>query len=218
MATFESLINRTIRRLAMVGGTGTQLYSEDLIADMLQHTFDVVFEEVDWPQYTFWDIYALDGTLGVVTSDLSELVKDYEHIIAIYPENATTQLTKLSSTTNPFELSGNTPMHYSPYNASDVKVFHVWPKTSTGNIVVHAKTKPDAFTATSNVKFDDQCLITGACYDFLADDGSNPGAEEKFRNLFESRLKSLKNRYNNAPISLDPVTDRTQTFTFTELP
>ena len=65
---------------------------------------------------------------------------------------------------------------------------------------------------------DNQVLILGTCYDFLADDGSNPGAEDKFRNMFESRLRSLKNQYNNAPISLDPITDRTQSFQFVEIP
>lgn len=218
MATLSQLINQTLRRLTLVGGSGTQLYSEDLIGDMLQHKFDTVFEEADWPQFTFWNTYTLDGTLGVVTADLSSVVKDFEHIIAIYPENSSTQLTELSSTTNPYNLTGTTPIHYAPYNADASKVFHIWPKTSTGNIVLNAKTKPDDFTATSEVKFDSQCLILGTCWDFLEDDGSNPGAAEKFQNLFETRLKQLKKMRSDNPISLDPITDRTQSFTFTELP
>lgn len=217
MATFTSLINQTIRRLAMVGGTGTQLYSEDLIGDMVQHTFDLVFDETDWPQFTFWNTYTLDGTLGVVTADLTNVVKRFDDVLAIFPTNSNTQVTEFSATSNPNLLSGTTPIHYSRYASAD-KVFHVWPKTATGTVELYGRTKPDDFTGTDTVDFDSQCLVLGACYDFLEDDGSNPGAAEKFRNLFENRLRQLKKLRSNAPISLDPVTDRVQQFSFTELP
>lgn len=202
----------------MVDGTGVQIYSEDIIADMLQHKFDVVFDEVFWDQFSFWETFTLDGTIGVVTADVSAKIKRFDDVGAIYPENSNTQLTKLSQTINPFTLGGSTPIHFAAYNADTTKVFNIWPKTATGNIIVHYRTKPDDFTGSSEVNFDSETLVLGACYDYLEDDASNPGAVAKFQTLFESRLKQMKDLYQKNPISLDPVTDRPQTFSFVELP
>ena len=96
----------------MVAGTGVQVYAEDRIAEMIQHKFDVLFDEVFWPQFCTWYEWTLDATLGVVTTDLTDILKRYEDIQVIFPENSNTALTKLSNlTTNPFELSGTTPIN-----------------------------------------------------------------------------------------------------------
>jgi len=223
MATLTQLITRTADRLSMVAGTGVQTYAEDRIGEMLQHKFDVLFDEVFWPQFLSWAELTLDGTLGVVTTDLTDLVKRFEDIRVIYPDNSNTALTKVSPlTTNPFTLSGTTPIHYEALGPAasnkTTRVFNVWPKGSTGNIILQYRTKPDTFVSTDEVDFDDQALILGATFDYLEDDGTNPNATQKFQLLFEARVKQLKNTFNSSPISLDPVTALPQTFSFVELP
>jgi len=222
MSTLTQLVTRTADRLSMVAGAGVQTYAEDRIAEMIQHKFDVLFDEVFWPQFLTWAEWTLDGTLGVVTTDLTDLVKRYEDIRVIFPENSTTPLTKISAlTTNPFELSGTTPIHYESMGpgASNKtsKVFQIWPKASTGKIIIQYRTKPDTFVATDEIDFDDQALILGSVFDYLEDDGTNPNATQKFQLLFEARVQQLKNTFNSAPISLDPVTALPQTFSFVEL-
>ena len=207
----------------MVAGTGVQTYAEDRIAEMVQHKFDVLFEEVFWPQFLTWATWTLDGTLGVITTDVTELLKRFEDIRVVFPENSNTPLTKISAiTTNPFELSGTTPIHYEslgPTASNKVtRVFQIWPKTSTGDIIVQYRTKPDTFVSTDEIDFDDQALILGAVFDYLEDDGTNPNATQKFQLLFEARVKQLKNTFNSAPISLDPGTALPTTFSFTALP
>jgi hypothetical protein len=71
MSTLSQLIVRTADRLSMVAGTGVQTYAEDRIAEMIQHKFDVLFDEVFWPQFLSWAKLTLDGTLGLVTTDLT---------------------------------------------------------------------------------------------------------------------------------------------------
>ena len=147
MATLSQLINRTADRLSMVAGTGVQTYAEDRIAEMIQHKFDVLFDEVFWPQFLSWAELTLDGTLGVVTTDLTDLVKRFEDIRVIYPDNSNTALTKISAlTTNPFTLSGTTPIHFEALGPAatnkTTRVFNVWPKGSTGNIIIQYRTKP----------------------------------------------------------------------------
>lgn len=207
----------------MVAGSGVQIYSEDRIAEMIQHKFDVLFEEAFWPQFCTWYTWTLDETLGIVTTDLTEILKRYEDIQVIFPDASNTALTKVSSLTlNPFTLSGTTPIHYESLGPGDTnkttRVFQIWPKASTGDIIARVRTKPDTFVSTDEVDFDDQALILGATFDYLEDDGTNPNATQKFQLLFEARVKQLKNTFNSAPISLDPVTSLPQTFSFVELP
>jgi|TARA_R110002110_G_scaffold102027_5_gene258904 hypothetical protein len=223
MSTLTQLITRTADRLSMVSGTGVQTYAEDRIAEMIQHKFDVLFEEVFWPQFLTWATWTLDGTLGIVTTDVTSLLKRYEDIRVMFPESSTTPMTKMSAlTTNPFTLSGTTPIHYESLGPSDAnkisRVFQIWPKSATGDIIVQYRTKPDTFVSTDEINFDDQALILGATFDYLEDDGTNPNATQKFQLLFEARVKQLKNTFNSAPISLDPVTALPQTFSFTALP
>ena len=145
MATpFNTLINRTIARLSMVSGTSVQTYAEDRIAEMLQHKFDVLFMEYWWPQFMVWKTSALDGTLGVVTDDLTTELKDFLDLRVIYIENTNTPLTTLPSTVNPYTLSGTTPIHFEA-STNVAKVFHVWPLASTGNIIYAFRSKPDDF-------------------------------------------------------------------------
>jgi len=222
MTTFAQLITRTQTRLSMVSGIGVQIYSEDAIAEMLQHKFDVLFEEAWWPQFLTWATWTLDGTLGVVTTDLTDLVKRPGDIRIIYPDASNTPITKLSaSTINPFNFSGTTALQYQALGPGDAnkttRVFHIWPKTATGNIIVQYRTKPDNFVVTDTVDFDEQALVLGATFDYLEDDGTNANASQKFQNLFEARVLQLKNTFNDAPISLDPVGTRPEAFSFTSL-
>ena len=207
----------------MASAAGVQIYAEDRVAEMIQHKFDVLFEERFWPQFTTWAQWTLDGTLGIVTTDLASLLKRFEDIRVVFPDNSTTPLTQISAlTTNPFELSGTTPIHYAALGPTDAnktsRVFQIWPKTATGDIIVQYRTKPDTFVGTDTVDFDDQALILGATFDYLEDDGTNPNASQKFQLLFEARVKQLKNTLDSGPISLDPVTALPQTFSFVELP
>ena len=222
MSTLSQLIVRVADRLSMVAGTGVQTYAEDRIAEMIQHKFDVLFDEAFWPQFLSWDKITLDGTLGLVTTDLTEVIKRFEDIRVIFPENSNTPLTIISGlTTNPYELSGSTPVHYEALGPTSTykttRVFSIWPKASTGDIILQYRTKPDTFVSTDEIDFDDQALILGAVFDYLEDDGTNSNATQKFQLLFEARVKQLKNTYNSTPISLDPVTSTPNTFTFVEL-
>lgn len=223
MATLTQLITRVADRLSMVAGTGVQTYAEDRIAEMIQHKFDVLFEERYWPQFTGRATWTLDGTLGVVTVDLTDLVKRFEDIRVIFPTNSNRALTKLAGLTlNPETLSGTTPVSYEaiPTSAGNKiqKVFIIWPKESTGTIEAQFRTRPATYVGTDEVDFDDQALILGSTFDYLEDDGTNPNATQKFQLLFEARVRQLERSLDSGPIDLDPASARPETFSFTALP
>lgn len=217
MTTFTELISRTTTRLSMVSGRGVQIYAEDKIAEMLQHKFDILFDEEFWPQFYFINQYTLDGTLGVATADLTDVLKRFVDIRFVLKGDTTTQLPILPTSINPFGLSGTTPA-YIVANATASKRFNVWPKTATGTITVGLRTKPDAFEGDDTVDFDEQLLILGASYDYLEDDASNPGATQKFEAMFDSRRKQWHRMLNSLPVSLDPISQLPQSFDFVELP
>lgn len=216
MATLRDLINRTSLRLSQVYGSGVQLYAEDRLAEMIQHKFDILFDEAYWDQFTEWYEWTLDGTLGVVTADLTNILKRLEDIKVIYIRNTLTKVTKLVSTTNPYLLSGTTPISYAS-SSNAAKVFKIFPATATGKINALVRTKPDTFGLDDTVNFDDQCLILGAAYDYSEDDGTNPAATTKLQLLFENRVNQIK-KGMVTDIPLDPVSYRPETFSLTLLP
>ncbi len=206
----------------MAAGTGVQVYAEDRIAEMIQHKFDVLFDEEFWPQFLTWATWTLDGTLGVITTDITDEVKRFQDLFVVFPEDSDIAITDLSAlTTNPFRLAGTTPQHLQALGPTDPqkvsRLFHVWPKTATGNLNALYRTKPDTFTGEDNIDFDDQALILGATFDYLEDDATNPNATQKFQLLFEARVKQLKKNFNKNPVSLDPGSRMPNTITIAKL-
>lgn len=213
MSTLSELISRTAQRLSMVSGTGVQIYAEDRIAEMIQHKFDIVFDEFWWPKYNKWATWTLDGATGVVTTNLTDIVKRIEDIRSIYVGDSDDKLTFLGSETNPTKYEGTSPQ---VYEASDdaMRVFKIWPATATGTLDVNYRTKPDSFTAEDTVDMDDQLMILGATWDYLEDDGTNPAATQKMQSLFEDRMSQLTSIHAKRPIPLDSYnTRRPETFT-----
>ena len=194
-------------------GTSVQTYAEDRIAAAIQHKFDVLFSEIFWPQHIIWKASVLDGTLGVVTDDLTTILSDFDDIARIYRSGGTLPLPLLpAQTLNPFVLSGTRPRFYAPIPHGETnanKIFNIWPKTATGTIQWARRKHPKAGTAgrlfnpSDTVTFDDHALILGAAFDILEDDATNPNATQKFQSMFESRMKQLKRALANAPIALD---------------
>lgn len=203
---FEELIQLTIRRIGQVTGTSVQVYAEDVIGDMIQHKFDVMFEEVWWNQFLYWLDGTLDGTTGVVTVDVSAMTNPlvrFEDIHSIFVENSNRPLPRFPDFLNPDNVTGTTPRYVEA--VGDVqKVFRVHPLTATKPIKMHYRSLPTRFVTGETVNFDSQALVLGSAYDYLEDDGTNPGATEKMSNMFESRVRQLKKSRAWLPHKLDP--------------
>lgn len=198
--TLQELVDKTIMRLSMVSGASVQLYSEERVADSIQGIFERVFDLAWWLQFSSWYTWTLDGTLGVVTTDLSNILKRYEDIQVVYYGTDTAPLTQLPMTLNPSSIPTSTvPAFIAPY-ASASKVFCVIPGSATGTITVYCRTLPDVFALEDTVNFDSELLISGACYSYAEDDGANLGQIEKFKRQFDNRLQQLRVMQHAIPI------------------
>lgn len=208
---FEELIQSTIRRIGQVAGSSVQVYAEALIGDMIQHKFDVMFEEVWWTQFLYWLDGTLDGTTGVVTVNVSTLadgttdiaLRRFEDIHTIFPATSNKPLPRLPDFVNPTNISGNTPQFIEPLGNVQ-KIFKIHPEEATGLIKVRYRSMPLPFVTGDKVNFDNQTLILGSAFDYLEDDGTNPGATEKMGRMFEARVRQLKKSRAWLPHSLDP--------------
>ena len=212
MTTLSELALKVTRRIGQIPGTGVQIYAEDLIFDMIQHKFDVLFDRAFWPQHMNWVTATLDGTTGITTTDWSladtpKLV-DFKDIRAVFPGTKDRSLAKFSAHKNPLNVSGTNARFVEAFGTS-AQIFRVLPILSTGNVTLHYRSKPDDFVLEDTVPFDNQAIILGTVYDYLEDDGTNPGATEKMQNMFEGRVNQLLQNLHNIAFDSDPYTSDT---------
>lgn len=202
MATFGDLITRTMTRVRLQGGLDVQTYAQPLIAEMLQHKFDTLFDRRFWKHLRVYETLSLDGTTGQVTADVSDRIKRFMDVRYIWPENYRRPIPELPGNVNPAHV---TMICFRPINDA-TKVFQVLPKTSSFDIEVCYRTKLDAFTETDEVPMDDQLLILGTCYDYAIDKGADGTKIQKFLNMYRDRLNSLESNEDNNTFSMQSPT------------
>ena len=194
--TLAQLTQDVIKNLSMYQGTSTQLYAEDRIAAIIIRIFNSLFEDRFWDQHTFWYKYTLTGTNGVVGETVSNDIAKFTDIQCISSaDNPQYSLKQLQSTTNPFLIEGNTPNYFIP-SQNPNKIFAIVPFSATGDIYVRARHRPATIIATTEIPFDPDILVLGACYEYCADDGNSNTQVQKFQMLYQKRLQELINLEN----------------------
>jgi hypothetical protein len=202
LQTFSQIIQSVIVRLSQVPGTSVQSYSEQRIAAMVQHKFDVLFDLEWWPQFNAWTTTSLDGVAGLPVADFTNVINRPQDIRAIYVDTFPKPLPYLPAHLNPYTITG-TRVRYIEFINTPAKVFRVWPATAlVDNLHINYRTKPDAFISTDVVPFDAQALILGTTYDYAEDDGAVPGSIEKYKVMFDSRVEQLRLALHEAPIEV----------------
>jgi hypothetical protein len=199
MITFGALVTKVLQRLALVEGLDAQIYAEPRIQLAVQHKFDLIFREYWIPEYTTWqEPYTLDGVNGTITGDLTDKVNDFRDIHSVFWEGSHKPLAIASHAIRDVDI--NYPSIRS-YATNMTKMFKVMPVTTTGAVFVSYRTKPDDFEEDSDQIFmDTQLLLLGTCWDVLEDDGTNPGASDKFRVLFQDALSQFNRQQHNIPM------------------
>lgn len=198
MITFGQIVTKVLQRLALVEGLDAQIYAEPRIQLAVQHKFDLLFREYWIPEYTTWqEEFVLDGTTGLVTADLSTRIKDFRDLHSIFWEGAHKPLPMAPLGVRDGDI--NYPS-IRQFGTNTTKWFKILPTTTTGRIWVSFRTKPDDFEEDGDQIFiDTQLLILGTCWDVLEDDGTNPGASDKFRVLFQDALAQFNRQQHNIP-------------------
>jgi hypothetical protein len=204
--TLDQLIQKCVLRLSMVGGTGVQVYSEDILGEMIQERFDELFDRFWWEDYM--NVYV--GTLhtdGTVDEDIrtTQELDRFTDIQHIHHQTKPNPLLRIDSRSNRANyLKTSSPIYIAPI-AGD-KVFQLLPYGDVGDAVtISFRKRPTAaFIGTDEILLDNLLLIYGACYDYLEDDAGSQGAIAKFQDSYNARLTQLNSLRNEQGIPLMP--------------
>jgi len=199
MITFGGIVTKVLQRLALVEGLDAQIYAEPRIQLAVQHKFDLLFREYWLPEYTvIQEEHTLDGTSGQITGDLTDKVKDWRDIHSIFHEGSPKPMPLAPLNTRDIDI--NYPS-IRPNATNKVKWFKILPVTTSGKVWITYRIKPDDFEEDDDpIYIDTQLLLLGTCWDILEDDGTNPGASDKFRVLFQDALAQFNRQKFNIPL------------------
>lgn len=200
--TLREITQDVISNLSQAGAVGTQRYAEPRIQLLVNQCFEMLFDRQWWPQFMRWYLDApLDGSSGVVTTDISAITR-YEDIRAVFRAGHDRPLPELPDELNPGDIPPG-ELVFIDSNDTTGKVFKVWSQTASANLSIHARIKPARYVPDDEVKFDPLALTYGAAWAYAEDDGTNPGAAQKFQVLFENRVGIIEAMVNSKPVALN---------------
>ncbi len=209
MTTFSDLIQMINIELGQASGPDVQLYGEPRIAQMLQREFNWAFGKRFWKQFRQTTTYTLDGTTGVVTTDLSALINAYRDIQHVWLASMTRNpLPEAPSDVNPNEV---TQICIEVTAVPAAGYFRVLPITTVGDVTIRYRVKPPAFTDTDEVPFDDDYLLSKCVANFLVMEGTNlkaaeyyaARAKEIWQNLIDDDVQQSKSLYSSTISNVD---------------
>jgi len=199
MITFGQIVTKVLQRLALVEGLDAQIYAEPRIQLAVQHKFDLLFREYWLPDYTVYqETYVLDGVSGMITGDLTNKLNDWRDLHSVMSESSPRPLPIAPMNTRDRDIQ-----HPSirPMATNPAKMFKILPITTGGEVYITYRTKPDDFEEDGDpIYMDTQLLLLGTCWDVLEDDGTNPGASDKFRVLFQDALAQFNRTQHTIPL------------------
>jgi len=203
--TQSECIQEIIKQMSMVPGTSVQVYAEDIIASYFQSAFDEIFDSYFWPEYTSWQTFTLDGTIGIPNANIDTYVKRIQDIGTMFIGGTRTPIHRMPSQENPSLVTGTSPKFYDAYTATRERVFRVYPAASTGTLDCRVRTKPADFISTSVIYLDKWLPIFRAAWLYAEQDAANPGLTAVFQNRFEERMLQVKSSIASAaPIPVNP--------------
>lgn len=190
--TLDALVTHVETALYQAAGPSTQLYSQDLIVQKITDAYITLANDPDvrWKRYRLFNKYTLDGTTGRTTVAISDLFKAFGDIYSIFVDQSRRPLTYLGVHDNPYLITGSRPIKYIRDTVDTIRIL---PSGATGDIVIVGKSIPQPpFSLDDIMTFDYLCISHYVCWQYAVDDGANPAMAEKFRQLFESRYKAIK--------------------------
>lgn len=202
-STLNVLAQDVIKNVGLVSGTSVQTYTEPQVKAQIQNISDFLFRKRVWDHLSEIYTWTLDGTTGVVTTDLTSIVKEFAHIASIHRSDDDRQVTR-SFNRDHLRVEGTKGLYWRPlpYNDSQFlsRVFKIFPITSVGSVDVKVKVQPDVYTDSDQVPFPRDLVVYGASWLLLDTDGINPTNAAKCQGMFEQTYNDIMKQEGDAPI------------------
>lgn len=200
--TLQALITEVQRELYQSAGPSVQVYSQDILAQKLQHAFDTIFQAKHWPQFRTRETRTLNGTTGKTTVPFT-LIRQWDDVEKVFRRYSPHPIPELPLSFNTLDFIGSAIRYLEP--AADTTLFTAYPLTAIDQIVVVGRARPTAeYGLAGTVPFDHLALVYYATWEYLVDDASNPAAAAKYQGLFDSRIKTLWDDAQEHVIALNP--------------
>lgn len=198
MATVGSLIASILARTAMEDDLSVPTYTESRIVEAIKHRYTTVFDTYWLPEYTITqEEHTLDGVTGKITAPLAYPIDRFADIRAVFHENYIYPLPRRNTNHRLSALDNQNMVMDSDLDPQ--RRFKVIPTNSVGKVFVSYRTRITSFTDEVEIPIDEQLMILGVCFDILEDDGTNPGASDKFRTFYMERMSQINmQQFQNA--------------------
>lgn len=204
--TVAEAITQIARNMSLVAGTNMTPYSPETAMAMLDLTHQMIRDEQEWHDFNGTFNRVLDGVTGTITEGITT-VSDPKDINRIYHESSMTPLPKVSLYNN--KLISTTLIGFDFLSRAEdpgpaYKLVVFYPIILTGNVRIEADLSFDMYNPATVIPVDWWLHVLGASWQWAMDDGTNPAQITKYETLYNMRLKQVKGKENNQPISLDP--------------
>lgn len=185
----SQLTSDVLKRIGLVSGAGVQTYTEPQVTMAIQDAFDFLFRKRFWEHLSDWHTFALDGTLGVVTTNLTSILAEANDIRDIRMTESERLIVKPVKGEH-LRVQNTEPLYYTALKYGDAnftsKVIKFWPPTATGSVTAYIRTHPGLFGTSDVVPFPQDIIGWAAAWLVLETDGLNPGNANKARTMFDT--------------------------------
>jgi|SRR4051812_25055518 hypothetical protein len=202
--TIREIVTDAQELLGDVPGAGVQTYADDRMFRDCIRAFNLFHKKFPWEQFLSWSACALDGVTGKIVDPVFQNLKDFEDILAVFPENSNFQIPILDRRRNPQTLTGSRGLFWTALPTLDpdyqFKRIQLIPATSTSSIVVSWRHYPRPFSTTGQMSpwewddvmdLDEDMLVHAVAWITLSSDDINSNASQDQQNLADDRFNEV---------------------------
>src|SRR5215831_2948870 len=199
--TIREIVTDAQELLGDVPGAGVQTYGDDRMFRDCISAFNIFHKKYPWEQFTSWTMQALDGTTGKVVDPVFQYLKDYEDILAVFPEGSNYEIPVLDRRRNPMLLTGSGALFWTSLPTIDpdyqYKRIQIIPPTATSSIVICWRHYPRPFSALGQMTpwewddvmdLDGDMLVHATAWSTLSADDLNSNASKDQQLLADDRF------------------------------
>lgn len=214
--TIRQVVDDALELVGEVTGSGTQQFGDDRMRSNAVRAFDMLFKKYPWHQFRKWWRLELDGTLGIVTTDVFGQVRDFEDFFKVVRDGETVDLPMWPRNGNPYGsgiVGGTQARYWTSLSTTDInydkRKIQIYPVTSVGFINVGAleyPLPPPALTWNWQDKWflDRALLVYATAFMTLVGDDLNANAANTVRGMMEAKFNDIKVALARIPKAVDP--------------
>jgi len=192
--------------LSMATGTGTQRYSEDIIALSIIDAYFLLSGEQWWKRQMRWQSRDLDGVTGIVTAPLP--YANFGDIERVLRGREVRPLPTLPMEFNPYSIAGTTARYVEDYDdsANGDRLFRIWPLEAADTVRVYGRvlTVREDIGPDTRLNFDEYALRMFAAWKQSETDAASPGQAAMFQGMLERKMRQLRATETAMSLELDP--------------